>query len=214
MLQEYKVQNGKDTLQSQLRDICCMHVALPWLLCIPILPSGPVCLLQEEPAQLCCLLLFYQYLSLSLSLSLSLTHTCMFMCAHTHKYRMYVCVCVCRLSSKTFLAEVDKAGCSMNPREIHVFILPLSFANPTPFNVCFRNHLRVSITVKRYHDKGHSYKRKHLIGAGLQFGGSVHFHHGGKHDGMQADMVLEKELRVQHLDRQAVGRGSDPLSLA
>jgi hypothetical protein len=26
--------------------------------------------------------------------------------------------------------------------------------------------------------------------------GSVHYHHGGKHGNMQADMVLEEELRV------------------
>jgi hypothetical protein len=35
---------------------------------------------------------------------------------------------------------------------------------------------------------------KHLIGAALQFRGLVHYHHGRKHGGMQADMVLEKEL--------------------
>jgi hypothetical protein len=32
------------------------------------------------------------------------------------------------------------------------------------------------------------------------FRGSVHYHHGRKHGSMQADMVLEKELRVLHLD--------------
>ena len=31
------------------------------------------------------------------------------------------------------------------------------------------------------------------------FSGLVHYHHGGKHGNMQADMVLE-ELRVLHLD--------------
>ena len=36
----------------------------------------------------------------------------------------------------------------------------------------------------------------------------VHYHHGGKHGGTQADMVLEKELRVVHLDLQAAGSGS------
>ena len=31
-----------------------------------------------------------------------------------------------------------------------------------------------------------------LIGAGFQFRGSVHYHRGGKHGGLQADMVLEE----------------------
>ena len=40
------------------------------------------------------------------------------------------------------------------------------------------------------------------------FRGSVHYHHGGKHGSMQADMVLE-ELRVVHLDpKAAVGDSS------
>jgi hypothetical protein len=50
-----------------------------------------------------------------------------------------------------------------------------------------------------------SYKGQHLIGAGLQFRGSVHYHHGRKHGSVQADMVLE-ELRVLQLDPQATGR--------
>jgi hypothetical protein len=33
----------------------------------------------------------------------------------------------------------------------------------------------------------------------FSFRGLVHYH-GGKHGSMQADMVLEKELRVLHLD--------------
>ena len=37
--------------------------------------------------------------------------------------------------------------------------------------------------------------------AGLQFRDSVHYHHGGNHGSMQADMVLE-EPRVLHLDLQ------------
>jgi hypothetical protein len=48
-----------------------------------------------------------------------------------------------------------------------------------------------------------SYKKKHFIGAGIQFRGLVLCHHGRKHGGTQADMVLEKELRVLHLDQQA-----------
>jgi hypothetical protein len=34
------------------------------------------------------------------------------------------------------------------------------------------------------------------------FRGIVYYHHGRKHGSMQADMVLEKELRVLHLDLQ------------
>ena len=49
---------------------------------------------------------------------------------------------------------------------------------------------------------------------GLQFRGLVHCHHGGKHVGMQADMVLEKELRVLHPDQKTAGRVSDTLGLA
>ena len=39
-----------------------------------------------------------------------------------------------------------------------------------------------------------THKGKHLVGAGLQFSSLVHYHHGGKHGSVQADMVLE-ELR-------------------
>ena len=35
------------------------------------------------------------------------------------------------------------------------------------------------------------------------FRGSVYYRHGRKHGSMQADMVLEKELRVLHLDLKA-----------
>ena len=36
-----------------------------------------------------------------------------------------------------------------------------------------------------------------------RFRGSVRYHHSGKHGSIQADMVLEKELRVLHLDPKA-----------
>ena len=68
--------------------------------------------------------------------------------------------------------------------------------------------------MKRHHDHGKSYKEKHLIGAGLQFRGAVHYQHGRKHGSVQADMVLEKELRVLHLDQQTTERDSKPLGLA
>ena len=60
--------------------------------------------------------------------------------------------------------------------------------------------VRVSIAVKRHHDHSNSYKGKHLTGAGLQFRDLVNYHHGRKHSGVQADVVLEREQRVLHLD--------------
>ena len=41
------------------------------------------------------------------------------------------------------------------------------------------------------------------LGLVYKFRGSVHYRHGRKHDRVQADMVLGKELRVLHLDPQA-----------
>jgi hypothetical protein len=41
------------------------------------------------------------------------------------------------------------------------------------------------------------------LGLAYSFRGSAHYHHGGKHGSMQADMMLEKELRVLHLDPKA-----------
>ena len=52
------------------------------------------------------------------------------------------------------------------------------------------------IAVKRRYDHSDPYKGKHLTGAGVQFRGPAHCHH----DGMKADMALEKELRVQHFE--------------
>ena len=39
-------------------------------------------------------------------------------------------------------------------------------------------------------------------------------HHGRKHGGIQADVMLKKELIVLHLDQQTARRDSEPLSLA
>jgi hypothetical protein len=39
-----------------------------------------------------------------------------------------------------------------------------------------------------------------------RFRSLVHYCYGGKHGGMQADMVLEKELRVIHLDLKVIGK--------
>lgn len=60
--------------------------------------------------------------------------------------------------------------------------------------------LSVSIAMKKHHDHGNAYRGNHLIGVCLQFGDFVHHCHIRKHGDMQADMVLEKELRVLHLD--------------
>jgi hypothetical protein len=38
------------------------------------------------------------------------------------------------------------------------------------------------------------------LGLVYSFRGSVHYHHGRKHGGVQADILLEKELRVLHFD--------------
>ena len=43
------------------------------------------------------------------------------------------------------------------------------------------------------------------MGLADSFRGLVHYHHGGKHDSIQADMVLEKELRILHLDLKKQG---------
>jgi hypothetical protein len=59
--------------------------------------------------------------------------------------------------------------------------------------------------VKSHHDQGNSYKGQHLIGASIQVQRFSPCHHGRKHDSVQADLVLEKELRVLCPDPQAAG---------
>lgn len=46
------------------------------------------------------------------------------------------------------------------------------------------------------------------------FIGSIHSLFGEEHDGMQVDMVLEKDPRVLYLDLEAAGRASETLGLA
>lgn len=41
-------------------------------------------------------------------------------------------------------------------------------------------------------------KKTSLIRAVLQFQGLVHYHYGGKHDSIQASMMLERYLRILH----------------
>ena len=63
--------------------------------------------------------------------------------------------------------------------------------------------------MKRHYDQGNSYKGNHLIRVGLQFysfKSLAHYDHSRKHDSMKADMVLEKELRVLHLDLKTTRR--------
>jgi hypothetical protein len=47
------------------------------------------------------------------------------------------------------------------------------------------------IDLKRHHDQGNSCNGEYLIGADLQFRGSVHYHHGRKHGSIQADSAGE-----------------------
>jgi hypothetical protein len=49
-------------------------------------------------------------------------------------------------------------------------------------------------------------KKKHLIGAGLQIQRFSSLSSWWEHGGTLADMVLEKELRVLHLDQKVAGR--------
>jgi hypothetical protein len=41
------------------------------------------------------------------------------------------------------------------------------------------------------------------LGLAYSLRGSVHYHHSGKNSSVQADILLEKELRVLHLDLKA-----------
>jgi hypothetical protein len=50
---------------------------------------------------------------------------------------------------------------------------------------------------ERHHDSGNSYKGKHFIGTGLQLPRFISWWEAWQ---FQADMVLEKELRLLHLD--------------
>jgi hypothetical protein len=56
----------------------------------------------------------------------------------------------------------------------------------------------VSVAVKRHHDQGNSYKRQHLIRAGLQVQRFSPLSSRQEHGSIQAGMGLE-ELRVLHL---------------
>lgn len=64
----------------------------------------------------------------------------------------------------------------------------------------------VSIAVKRHNDYGSPYIEQHLIGTAFNFKGLVCYRHGTA----QANMVLERWLRVLHPDHQTTGRQSYP----
>ena len=48
------------------------------------------------------------------------------------------------------------------------------------------------------------------LGLAYCFRGLIHYHHSRKHGSMPADIVLEKELRVLHLDLKVIRRDWHP----
>ena len=48
------------------------------------------------------------------------------------------------------------------------------------------------------------------LGLAYSFRGLVHYHHNRKHGAVQVDMVLEKELRVLHLDWKVARKNCVP----
>ena len=66
--------------------------------------------------------------------------------------------------------------------------------------------------MKRHHDHGNFYKGHLIEVACLEFRGSVHYHHGREHGGMQIDMLLATFLirRQQEVDWDT-GSNSSPL---
>ena len=67
---------------------------------------------------------------------------------------------------------------------------------------CLTYLVRVSIAVNRHHDQGNSYEDI-LLGLAYSYRGSVHYYHGRKRGSIQSDIVLKKELGIQHLDPKA-----------
>lgn len=55
------------------------------------------------------------------------------------------------------------------------------------------------------HGHSNSHEGKLVIAAGFQFRVLAHYCHVRKHDSVQADLVLETEMRVIHPDLQAAG---------
>jgi hypothetical protein len=71
------------------------------------------------------------------------------------------------------------------------------------------NCLRVSISVKKHYDHSNYYKENIYTRLAYRFRGLVHYCHGIEHGSTQADMVLEKELRLLHLAWHPAQRESD-----
>jgi hypothetical protein len=65
--------------------------------------------------------------------------------------------------------------------------------------LCKIKTLKSFIDVKRHHDHSNSYKGKYLVEIGIQYRGLVYYY-SSERGGLQADMVLEKELRFLYLD--------------
>ena len=63
--------------------------------------------------------------------------------------------------------------------------------------------------MKRHHDQATLIKENIELGLADSFRDLVHYHQGEKHGSTQADLVLEEELRVLHLDTKAAGKDSD-----
>ena len=85
--------------------------------------------------------------------------------------------------------------------------------NVSLISSCLSDCLSVWIRVLflwRHHDQGNSYKKKHLIGSGLQLQRVNQSSPCGKHSSIQADRMLEKELKVLHFDPKAAERDSVP----
>lgn len=59
--------------------------------------------------------------------------------------------------------------------------------------------------MKGHNDHGNSYKGNISLGLVYRFKDLAYYHHGRKHGGVQADVVLEKEMRVLLLDLQTAG---------
>lgn len=62
--------------------------------------------------------------------------------------------------------------------------------------------VRIAVAGKRHHVTATLIKKNIHSGLAHRLRDLVHYHHGGWHGSFQADVVLEKELGVLHLDPQ------------
>jgi hypothetical protein len=63
--------------------------------------------------------------------------------------------------------------------------------------------VRVSIAVKRHYEQGNPFIS---LGLAYSFRDSVHYHHSGNHNTVQANKALDKELSFLQLDSKASRR--------